>query len=201
MNNIEYWDKLKGVPDEVKKPITGGRLKGMTDIKPIWRYQVMTETFGPVGIGWYFEITRQWTEQGTDNQLLVFTNVDLYVKHGQEWSKPIPGTGGSMIVTKEAKGHYNSDEGYKMALTDALSVAMKHLGVAADVYFGNKNESKYEEVKKAETKSPPDRPEPTDKQFKGIVEKFKEGEIDLERINKHFSLSDFQRDELNKLIG
>ena len=35
----------------------------------------------------------------------------------------------------ESKGAYVSDECYKMALTDALSVAMKALGVAADVYF------------------------------------------------------------------
>ena len=52
-----------------------------------------------------------------------------------EWSDAIQGTGGSSEVSMESKGAYVSDECYKMALTDALSVAMKALGVAADVYF------------------------------------------------------------------
>ena len=47
----------------------------------------------------------------------------------------LQGTGGSSEVSMESKGAYVSDECYKMALTDALSVAMKALGVAADVYF------------------------------------------------------------------
>lgn len=38
-------------------------------------------------------------------------------------------------MAKEKSGMYTSDECYKMALTDALSVACKALGVAADVYW------------------------------------------------------------------
>ena len=37
---------------------------------------------------------------------------------------------------------YLSDEAYKMAYTDALSVACKALGIAADVYY-EKDKSKY----------------------------------------------------------
>ena len=35
----------------------------------------------------------------------------------------------------ERNGAYVNDEVYKMALTDALSVSMKSIGVAADIYF------------------------------------------------------------------
>ncbi|MFH4181117.1 hypothetical protein WDA55_23970, partial [Acinetobacter baumannii] len=35
------------------------------------------------------------------------------------------------------------DEGYKKAVTDALGVAFKAIGVAADVYLGNFDGSKY----------------------------------------------------------
>ena len=41
-----------------------------------------------------------------------------------------------MLVTKERDGLRTNDEGFKMATTDALSVAMKMLGVAADIYAG-----------------------------------------------------------------
>ena len=68
---------------------------------------------------------------------------DLYVKIDEKWSEAIPGTGGSHFITKEKAGLYTSDEAYKMATTDALSVAMKTLGVAADVYMGLWDGSKY----------------------------------------------------------
>ena len=45
------------------------------------------------------------------------------------------GTGGSKFVTQERSGSYVSDEAFKMALTDSISVACKQLGIAADVYW------------------------------------------------------------------
>lgn len=41
-----------------------------------------------------------------------------------------------MLITAEKEGLHTNDEAYKMALTDALSVAMKAIGVGADVYLG-----------------------------------------------------------------
>lgn len=142
MQNTKYYDQLKSVPDWGKKKIMGGTLKGKTDISPQWRYQRMTEVFGPCGVGWKFTIEKQWTEQGADNVLMCFCNVLLFVRIDGEWSEGIPGTGGNELVSKSHSGLYSSDEGYKMALTDALSVAMKMLGVAADVYSGFED-SKY----------------------------------------------------------
>ena len=34
------------------KRISGGSLNGMTDINPVWRFQALTEAFGPCGFGW-----------------------------------------------------------------------------------------------------------------------------------------------------
>ena len=51
-------------------------------------------------------------------------------------SEPIIGIGGNMLVANEKNGLYTSDECYKMALTDAISVACKALGFGADVYWG-----------------------------------------------------------------
>ena len=138
-----YYNQLRTVPQEAKKPIGGGRLKGMTDISPMWRIKRMTEIFGPVGIGWYYTIEKQWLEAGANEEKKAFCNINLYYKQENEWSMPIPGTGGSDFVVKESKGLYTSDECFKMALTDALSVAMKALGIAADVYF-EKDRSKYD---------------------------------------------------------
>ena len=42
-----------------------------------------------------------------------------------------------MLISKEKGSLATNDEAYKMALTDAISVAAKALGVAADVYWSN----------------------------------------------------------------
>lgn len=134
--NLKYWNALKTPPNNALKTIQAGRLKGMNDINPQWRIKAMTETFGVCGIGWKYTIDRQWTETVANGETLAFVNVSVYIRDGAEWSAPIPANGGSKLTAKESGGLYNSDEAYKMALTDAMGVAMKMLGMAADVYMG-----------------------------------------------------------------
>ena len=134
MGNLDLYEKVRSVPDSAKKTIKGGRTSGMTDINPMWRIKVLTEQFGPCGIGWYYIPTRQWLETA-GNEIAAFVNIELYIKVDGEWSKPIAGNGGSMFASKEKSGIYVSDECYKMATTDAISVACKELGIGADVYW------------------------------------------------------------------
>ena len=145
MGNMTIWDAVKQPPPYALKQIGGGRLKGMTDVNPQWRYQVMTEQFGICGIGWKYIVKRVWNETIPDGQVFAFAEIDLCIKAGDIWRDPIPGIGGSMLVSKEATGLHPTDEGYKMAITDALSVAMKMLGVGADVYAGRWDGSKYKD--------------------------------------------------------
>lgn len=135
MTNMEIYNAVRTVPENAKKPIYAGRLKGMTDINPMWRIQALTEQFGPVGIGWYYKTVRKWVEEGADGVKCAFVDIELYIKHNNEWSMPIEGTGGNSFVAKEKSGLYTSDEAFKMALTDAISVACKALGFGADVYW------------------------------------------------------------------
>ena len=141
--NMDVWDKLKQPPDWALKKITGGRLNGKSDISPMWRIQVLTEVFGTCGIGWKYEIVRTWTEEGDKGQKMIFRDVNLYVKNEGKWSDAIPGTGGDMLIVLEKNGLYCNDEAAKMALTDALGNAMKNLGVAAVVFSGGTDGTKY----------------------------------------------------------
>lgn len=135
MENLKIYESMRKVPKNAKKGIEGGRLKGMTNINPVWRIKAMTEQFGPCGFGWKYEIKDKRLERGANDEIAAFLDIDLYIKLDGEWSAPIPGTGGAAFVSKEKGGLYTSDECYKMALTDALSVACKALGAAADVYW------------------------------------------------------------------
>lgn len=154
MDNLEIYTRVQGVPENAKKNIGGGRLKGMTDINPMWRIKMLTELFGPCGYGWKYTIDGQWLEASpATNEIAGFCNITLYIKDGEQWSEGIPGTGGSGFVVNEKNGPYMSDEVYKMALTDALSVACKALGFGADIYW-QAGRSKYSAVTEAPQSTP-----------------------------------------------
>lgn len=162
MSNLRIYDKVREVPQEAKKPIEAGRLKGMTDINPMWRIKSLTEQFGPVGIGWRYDITDKRLCPGADGTIAAFVDINLYHKEDDAWSEAIPGTGGAMFVSKEKNGLYTDDECFKKALTDAISVAAKALGVGANVYW-DKDRSKYD-------KKPQDAPQEPSEDDRLILE-------------------------------
>ena len=60
MENLKIYEAARKVPNEALKPIQAGRLKGKSDINPMWRIKKLTEIFGPCGIGWKYTIVKQW---------------------------------------------------------------------------------------------------------------------------------------------
>lgn len=138
MEKMEIYNAVRAVPKEAQKPFNNGRFKG-TDINPMWRIKTLTEAFGACGSGWYVDDVEERWERLDDDTIIAIVNLKLYVKIDGEWSKPIYGTGGNVLLSKGKP----SDEGYKMAYTDALSVACKALGIGADIYFSGDKSSKY----------------------------------------------------------
>lgn len=150
-DNLSLFSACREVPDNAKKPILGGRLKGKTDINPMWRIKQLTEMFGPCGIGWKTTGEQYHTEkcEGT-GEIAVFCTLRLQYVDPEtcEWSAPIFGIGGSMLIAlenaytadgKKTKALYLDDEAYKKANTDAISVACKQLGMGASVYWSEDN--------------------------------------------------------------
>lgn len=137
MDNLFIYNQLKLVPENAKKPIQAGRLKGKTDINPMWRIKALTECFGPCGTGWN-TINEKYSiipVESTQEVICIYELDLVYRLESGEWSEPVHGIGGNMLVAKEKNGLYANDEGVKMAKTDALSVAAKAIGVGADVYW------------------------------------------------------------------
>lgn len=144
-DKMSIFNAVRAVPAQAQKAIQAGRLKGKTDINPMWRIQALTELFGPCGQGWGYTIERMWIEEGTGGERCAFAQIGLWYRtENGEKSDPIPGIGGNMLITKERNGLYVSDECYKMALTDAISVAAKALGVGADIYWSAGAQTKYD---------------------------------------------------------
>lgn len=168
MENLFFYERARTVPDEALKPIQAGRLKGMSDINPMWRIKRLTEMFGPCGVGWWYDVIRkEIVYDEITKQKCAFVDISLFYvdpESGKE-SHAIPGTGGASFLANERNGPYLSDECYKMALTDAISVAAKALGVAADVYFAN-DRTKYSNPENGQQQppqgqqQPPQQPQP-----------------------------------------
>ena len=108
----------------------------------MWRIKKLTEMFGPVGFGWYYEILEERLEEVSNGEVLAFVKINLFYKLDGEWSMPVQGTGGNKMINKWSKGLTTNDECFKMALTDAISVASKSIGIGAKVYW-EKDNTKY----------------------------------------------------------
>ena len=186
-DNLKIWNDLKQVPPHCLKPIAAGRLKGMSNVSPQWRLQAMTHQFGICGFGWKYVITNKWLEDASDNQKVAFVDVDLFINIDGKWSDAIQGTGGSSFIAKEKNGMYTSDEAYKMALTDALSVAMKCIGVASDVYLGNFDGSKYTYESASITNAPSEYI--TESQVADLDAKCQELNVDMAKFYKFFGIT------------
>lgn len=204
---LKIYEKVREVPKTAQKTIMAGRLKGKTDINPMWRIKTLTEMFGVVGFGWYYKVLNKWLEKITVSEtpevkeVAAFVDIELYVKIDDEWSQPIFGTGGSSFVAIEKNGAYMSDECYKMALTDALSVACKALGIGADVYWSS-DDSKYGAKGNQNEKAKPSKPilTPDSKQFESVIQKLKSGERVIDDVKRVFSIDNKVLDLITKAI-
>lgn len=190
MNNLEIYSKVASVPKEAQKTITAGRIKGMTDINPMWRIKTLTEVFGVCGVGWKYVITDKRIIEGADGVVCAFVDIDLFIRHAKtgEWSEAIQGTGGSQFVSVERNGKYTNDECFKMALTDALSVACKALGIGADVYWAagrTKYDTSGEQPEEKPKEKKPKELTPRDK----LIARLKEKGINVAEYAKEKGLS------------
>lgn len=176
-DNLRHWDELSKTDPTFTKAFTrGGGFRG-TDINPTWRIKRMTERFGPVGIGWgmtepHFDMVQE------DAGRVVYCRVGIWYRDGDQKSEIIWGVGGDVVSGKRANGQaFVDDEAQKKAYTDALGNAMKAIGVSADVFLKQFDDSKYrEEVgrefaeKRQEAKPSANRPQTKSEQAKPPAE-------------------------------
>lgn len=212
-NNLELYNSLKEVPKEYTKTIQAGRLKGMSDIKPQWRIQRLTEILGPCGFGWKIQNLR-FEYKEVKEEIVCNCYLEFLFKHNGEWSEPIPAIGGNKLATMERNGLHISDEAEKMAYTDAISVATKMIGLASDIYmgFGGKYDTPTESDTKVSTPGANvaklpflNRNNKSDgsltKEYLNVLKAIKEGKIKtITDVKKYYLMSkEVEQDILNQL--
>lgn len=153
--NLSIWQQLattdKAFTKEFKR---GGGFSG-TDINPQWRMMRLTEVFGPVGTGWGYDVEKVWAET-IGGEVYHFAMLRLWYDQTGERAYTGQQIGGT------AAGR-TPDEGYKMAITDALGKCASQLGLGADVYLGQ-FDGKYSRPE-GKTEAPASKPNGTSTQL------------------------------------
>lgn len=142
-NNLRHWSDLSVTDPAYTKPFQrSGGFRG-TDINPVWRMKRLTERFGPVGFGW--GMTKpEFNLVNEDAGTVVYCTVGVWYRDGDQRSEPFWGVGGDVVSGSRKDGSpFADDEACKKAYTDALGNAMKVLGVSADVFLKQFEDSKY----------------------------------------------------------
>ena len=149
MSNLDLWNAVEKTDPKHTKAITGKSYQG-TSPKPHYLVHKATETFGPIGIGWGFNILSERFERFGDSESLHVAAVRFwYVLDGQRGEFEQVGQTRSSYTT--AAGKFTVDEDApKKSVTDALVKCASYLGFAGDIFSGMWDDSKYVENAAAE---------------------------------------------------
>lgn len=142
--NCKLWDALgRTDPAHTKQFSRSGGFKG-TAIKPMWSYRRMTEEFGPCGDGWGVNEPSFQVVPGPEGEVLVYCTASVWYTYAPgERQRTVYGVGGDKVVNKFSSGLKSDDEAFKKAFTDAVTNALKLIGVGADVHMGMFDDNKY----------------------------------------------------------
>jgi hypothetical protein len=182
-DNLEFWNALKRTDPKATKPFQrAGGFRG-TQIDPAWRLQMMTEVFGPVGKGWGYE-QLEWTI--AERMVFICCRVWYIDPHTGEKHFTGPQWGGTEMVRRNRDGTERpDDECFKMSMTDAIGKCMLQVGLAADIYLGQFDDSKYREESEVfyTVKSNPDLQPPAIEKFEADLKEKLAAVADLEALD------------------
>jgi len=134
MSNMDLWNQVCETPTKHTKRVN--QRGGFTAIDA--HYQVMraTELFGPVGQGWGY-----FVEHGTiETTAGIYAVADVNVWHTTQDQQFGPWRGCAPLVNNG--GRVDADAP-KKATTDALTKALSHIGIGADIFLGLYDDNKY----------------------------------------------------------
>ena len=190
--NMKIWETLSKTNPEFTKPLPGYGGKTLTTIDPMYQIQMMTDLFGPVGLGWKYKVDYKYIDG------LVFAEVTIKY-FTNEWHEYGPVCS---VQNLSKSNNKLDDEAPKKAMTDAMTKAFSHLGMSADVFLGKFDDSKYVEQMKQEFSQPKQKQIPKTNGKKNIkidMDNLNMGLIqdDIEKINDIYALRKWKKENLD----
>jgi hypothetical protein len=131
--NLELWNSVEKTDPKYTKKVTFGR--GFTSIDPMYQIMKATKALGPVGKGWAYTVEHSTLEAG--GCIMAVADVSISLFDGTTYG---PVRGLDFILNN--KGRLDEDAP-KKAMTDALTKALSHLGIGADVFLGKFDDNRY----------------------------------------------------------
>jgi hypothetical protein len=159
--NMKLWNILgRTDPNHVKQFKRAGGFAGHA-IRPIWSFRRMTEEFGPCGIGWGVGEPSFQVVPGENREVMVYCTASIWYRQENTEAR-VYGVGGDKVVThikaneqyKRPERWESDDEAFKKAFTDAVTNALKLIGVGADVHMGLFDDNKYVNTMREEFSEP-----------------------------------------------
>lgn len=198
MDNLELWGKVeKTEPSATKVSNFGGRRE--TSINGTYMFKQATEMFGPVGIGWGYDVAEERIEKGhpitfdsegepQDHQCTHTIKLKLWYELDGKRGE-ITSYGHTPYIRMTTNGIHTDGEAPKKSLTDAIKKALSMLGFSADIFMGQFDDQEYvqellneEAIKKADDKDA--------EKLRQIAEYTKWKENNLAAIDKAVSLNE-----------
>jgi hypothetical protein len=165
-NNLSLWnDKAKPEPKATQKKDRNGNLaeakdqNGNSSINSYYMFEAATALFGPVGVGWGYEILEDKRELGCPQ--LVGNEVHReeshtirlklwYVHEGEPRYVENYGHTKALYWSNKWKSFVYDEEAPKKSLTDAIKKCLSMIGVYSDVYKGMLEDFEYQQERLAE---------------------------------------------------
>ena len=141
MSNMALWSAVEKTDPSQVKPISGKPYKG-TSPKPYYLVRKATETFGPCGQGWGFQIVSERVEDGSAGDKVHIAHVRVWYEWGGKRGE-VEHVGQTMFAGKNKNGPYTDEDAPKKSVTDALVKALSMIGFAGDIFMGRYDDSKY----------------------------------------------------------
>lgn len=143
MSNTALWDSLFNTdPAHVKEFKRAGGFSG-TAIKPFWTVKRMTETFGPQGKGWGWDIHEERTFEASNGEVLWMSRLSVWYVWQNEKINTSQQWGQTVMLANRQSGVFLDEEAPKKSITDAFTKCASYIGLGGDVHLGLFNDSKY----------------------------------------------------------
>ena len=132
------WDEFADIDPKFTKPITGKQYKG-TSPSPQYVILCLTKLFGPVGVGFGWEIVNEGF-QPLGDEILHWCRIRFW---HTDRANTFEHYGQTKALMKTKNGMMADEDAPKKSLTDAVIKAASHIGIASNIFLGRWDDQKY----------------------------------------------------------
>jgi hypothetical protein len=139
-DNLSVWDAHSAIPDKFLKKISGKDYRGNSP-NATYIVKCLTSLFGKCGEGWGYTVKDQGFYSFENRVVLHWVIIKFWTGSRDNYFEQF---GQTKAAYPTQQSTYKVDEDApKKSITDAITKAASHLGIASDIYLGLYDDNKY----------------------------------------------------------